>query len=81
MLKKEVIEAVKNGKFNIYSIDTIEDGIEMLTGMPAGELQPDGNYPEGTLNFLVSRRLQELSEAIKGKKDKEKNTDNKVNDS
>ena len=47
--------------------------------MPAGELQPDGNYPERTLNFLVSRRLEELSKALKeteeenGKKNKKKN--------
>ncbi|MEF9426317.1 MAG: AAA family ATPase [Candidatus Mariimomonas ferrooxydans] len=81
MLKKEVIEAVKNGKFNIYSIDTIEDGIEILTGMPAGELQPDGNYPKGTLNFLVAKRLRELAETMKGKKDEGKNSSNKVNDS
>lgn len=73
MLKKEVMEAVKNGKFNIYAIDNIEDGIEILTGMPAGEIQPDGNYPEGTLNFLVSKRLQELHEAVKEKKEEEKN--------
>jgi lon-related putative ATP-dependent protease len=71
MLKKEVVEAVKDGKFNIYAIDTIEDGIEILTGMPAGELQSDGNYPEGTLNFLVSKRLEELSKALKGKKEEE----------
>jgi len=72
MLKKEVSDAVQNGQFNIYAIDNIEDGIELLTGMPAGELQPDGTYPEGTLNFLVSKRLQELSEALKEKKEEEK---------
>ena len=78
-LKKETIEAVKTGKFNIYTIDNIEDGIETLTGLPTGELQPDGNYPEGTLNFLVSRRLEELSEAVKEKKD-EDNKNSKKND-
>jgi len=77
MLKKEVIEAVKNGKFSIYAIDNIEDGIEILTGMPAGELQPDENYPEGTLNFLVSKKLQELFEAVKEKKDEEKEKNKK----
>lgn len=78
-LKKETIEAVKTGKFNIYTIDNIEDGIEILTDLSAGELQPDGNYPEGTLNFLVSRRLEELSEAVKEKKD-EDNKNSKKND-
>jgi len=72
MLKKEVIDAVQNGQFHIYAIDNIEEGIELLTGMPAGQLQPDGTYPEGTLNFLVSKRLQELSEALKEKKGEEK---------
>ncbi|MCK5511466.1 MAG: AAA family ATPase [Thermodesulfovibrionia bacterium] len=67
ILKKEVVEAVKDEKFNIYTIDNIEDGIEILTGMPPGELQPDGNYPEGTLNFLVSKKLQQFSEALKEK--------------
>ena len=85
MVNKDVIEAVQDGKFNIYTIDNIEDGIEILTGMSAGELQPDGNYPEGTLNFLVSRRLEELSKALKetedenGKKNKKKEKNNKNN--
>jgi len=68
MLKKEVTTAVENGKFNIYSIDNVEDGIEVLTGMQPGVLQPDGTYPEGTFNYLVAKRLKELSEALKGEK-------------
>ncbi len=68
MLKKEVIEAVKKKKFSIYAIDNIEDGIEIFSGMPAGELQPDGKYPKGSFNFLVSKRLNELSKAGPGKK-------------
>ncbi len=72
MLKSEVVEAVRDGKFNIHTIDNIEDSIEILTGMPAGELQPDGTYPEGTLNFFVAKRLQELSEILKEKKESEK---------
>ncbi len=84
MISKKVIEAVQNGKFNIYSIDNIEDGIEILTGMPAGELQPDGNYPEGTLNSLVTKRLQQLAEVSKekeenDKKNKKKEKNNKNN--
>jgi len=68
MLKKEVIDAVTSGKFNIYSIDNVEDGIEPLTGMPPGELQPDGTYPEETFNFFVAKKLKELSEALKAEK-------------
>ena len=76
MIDNEVIEAVEDGKFNIYSIDNIEDGIKILTGMKPGELQPDGTYPEGTFNFLVATKLKELSEALKGDKDTEENNNN-----
>lgn len=68
MLKKDVVEAVKQGKFSIYPIDLVEEGLEILTGMPAGELQEDGTYPEGTVNYLVMKRLTEISEAMKEKK-------------
>lgn len=72
MLKDEVINAVKEGKFTIYPIDMMEEGLEILTGMPAGEIQPDGTYPEGTVNHLVMKRLEEITEAMKAKKKKEK---------
>lgn len=68
MLKKDVVEAVKEGRFSIYPIDLVEEGLEILTGMPAGELQTDGTYPEGTVNYLVMKRLTEISEAMKEKK-------------
>jgi lon-related putative ATP-dependent protease len=70
MLREEVVEAVKEGKFNIYAINRIEEGVELLMGIPAGELQPDGSYPEGTLNYLVEKRLTEIREALKEKKEK-----------
>ncbi|MGD2080445.1 MAG: ATP-binding protein [Nitrospirota bacterium] len=72
MLRDEVVDAVREGKFTIYPIDTMEEGLEILTGMPAGELQPDGTYPEGTVNHLVLKRLEEITEAMKAKKKKEK---------
>ena len=77
MLNNEVIEAVANSKFNIYSIENIEDGIEILTGMPPGELQPDGTYPEGTFNSLVAKKLKDFSEALKGEKEPENNNKGK----
>jgi lon-related putative ATP-dependent protease len=73
MLKSEIKDAVSNGQFSIYIIDKIEDGIEPLTGMPAGEMQSDGSYPEGTFNHLVAKRLEELSKAIKDDKKEENN--------
>lgn len=71
MLKQEVIDSVKEGKFSIYAIDRVEEGLELLTGMPAGELKEDGTYPEGTVNDLVMKRLEEISAALEKKKEKE----------
>jgi len=71
MLKKDVIDAVRDGKFIIYPIDRVEEGLEILTGMPPGEVKEDGTYPEGTVNYLVVKRLTEISEAVKEKKEKE----------
>jgi lon-related putative ATP-dependent protease len=65
MLKKEVVDAVKAGKFHIYPIATIEEGIEILTGLKAGELQADGTYPEGTLFRKVDERLKGIAEIVK----------------
>ena len=50
-----IVEAVREGKFSIYTIDKMEEGLEILTGMTAGELKEDGTYPEGTINYLVTR--------------------------
>jgi len=69
MLKKEVVDAVKDGRFSIYPIDMVEEGLEILTDMPAGDLMEDGTYPEGTVNYLVMKRLTEISEALKEKKE------------
>jgi len=65
MLKEELVEAVKAGKFHIWSVSTIEQGIEILTGIPAGERGEDGVYPEGTINYLVDKRLNEFGESMK----------------
>jgi lon-related putative ATP-dependent protease len=72
MLKSELIDAVREGKFNIYPIDRVEEGIEILTDIPAGELRDDGTYPENTLNYYVVKRLTEITEAVKEKKEEEK---------
>ena len=65
MLRKDVVEAVKKGKFHIYPVKTIDEGIEILTDVKAGELQEDGTYPKGTINFLVDQKLRELAEGLK----------------
>ncbi|MGO9377067.1 MAG: Lon protease family protein [Dissulfurispiraceae bacterium] len=71
MLKQEVVDAVKEGKFSIYAISMVEEGLELLTGMPAGEIREDGTYSEGTVNNLVMKRFDEISKALEKKKDKE----------
>jgi len=65
MLKPEVVEDVQQGKFHVYPIDTIDKGIELLTGVPAGEMLSDGTYPEGTINRLVDDKLSEFASIIK----------------
>jgi len=62
MLRQDVVEAVAEGKFHIYPIETVDQGIEILTGMPAGEPDEEGNYPEGTVNGLVQAELIKLAE-------------------
>lgn len=80
MIKKEVVEAVRAGKFFIYPIDRVEEGMEILTGLPMGELAEDGTYPEGSINYLVARRLQEISDAMKDKKEDSKDKEKENND-
>ncbi|OZV13834.1 ATP-dependent protease [Tissierella sp. P1] len=57
MLNDEVIMAVKDGKFTIYAIDTIDEGMEILTGIKAGELNESGEYEENTINAYVQEKL------------------------
>jgi ATP-dependent Lon protease len=66
MLRKDVVEAVSQGKFHIYPVKTIDEGIEILTGVPAGEKKPDGSYPEGSVNFRVNKKLLDLARSMKG---------------
>ena len=60
-LEDEVIDAVKKGKFHIYAISTIEEGIEILTGVPAGKKDKNGKFPLGTINYLAQEKLKKFS--------------------
>jgi predicted ATP-dependent protease len=62
MLNEKVKGAIADGKFHIYPIATIDEGISILTGVPAGECDEQGNYPEGTVNRAVIDRLKFLAE-------------------
>ncbi|PLX83630.1 MAG: ATP-dependent protease [Desulfuromonas sp.] len=64
MLQDEVVEAVREGRFHIWAVATVDEGVEVLTGVPAGEPQEKGSWPEGTVNFLVDRRLREMAETL-----------------
>jgi lon-related putative ATP-dependent protease len=61
MLRREVIEAVRAEKFRIYAVATIDEGIEVLTGVSAGEPDADGEYPEGTVNHAIRTRVRTLA--------------------
>jgi lon-related putative ATP-dependent protease len=62
MLRRDVREAVDNGQFHIYSVQTIDQGMEILTGLAAGEPDEKGEYPPESVNGKVQKRMQELSE-------------------
>jgi lon-related putative ATP-dependent protease len=65
MLRKDVVRAVKEGKFHIYPVKTIDEGIEILTGKEAGDRLEDGRFKEATMNDLVDKKLRELGSKIK----------------
>ena len=60
-LSDEVVDAVKNKQFHIYAVSTIDEGIEVLTGVPAGKKDKDGNFPAGTINRLVYEKLRKYA--------------------
>jgi len=76
MLRKDVVEAIEKGRFHVYAVTTIDQGIEILTGKKAGEKNAKGAYPKGTINYLVDQKLKELAEGLKDfgndKKEEEK---------
>ena len=82
MLNSEVIDAVKNGKFSIWAVNAIDEGIELLTGVNAGRERKDGSYTEGSVHGRVKARLKKmLSDSIQleqkfGKKTRKKNSKN-----
>jgi len=65
MLKGEVREAVSSGQFHVWSVEHVDQGIELLTGVPAGVRLSDGRWPESSINGLVDKRLQEMAESAR----------------
>lgn len=69
MLRDEVVEAVRSGRFHVYAVSSVDQGIELLTGVAAGQRDGDGSYPEGTVHSLVEQRLRELAKRRRGAHD------------
>jgi lon-related putative ATP-dependent protease len=85
MLRKDVVDSAKEGRFHVYSVKTIEEGMEILTGVRAGVPLPKGGYTKGSVNDLVDRRLRDLAQQMrdfgrpkksKGKKEDENRGEN-----
>ena len=81
MLAEEVVDAVSAGKFHIYPVGSVQQGIELLTGVPAGEKKvEDGSFPEGTVFGRVAARLDEIRDALKEESESEKGENDKSSD-
>ncbi|MGB5323760.1 Lon protease family protein, partial [Lutimonas sp.] len=71
MLKLEVVQAVKEGKFHVWAISTIDEGIELLTGVPAGKRLKNGSFSKDSVHYLVDQRIEGLNEILlKGNSEK-----------
>jgi lon-related putative ATP-dependent protease len=75
MLKEEVVEAIREGKFHIWPVRTIDEGIEVLTGVKAGERLPDGSFEPDTVNSMVDQRLSHMVEEMQKFMKAERHTD------
>jgi predicted ATP-dependent protease len=65
MLRSDVVEAARNGLFSIYPVTHVDEGIEILTGIPAGDFDEHGSYPPGTINGRAVAKLKEMAEKLK----------------
>ena len=66
MLREDVVDAARHGQFSIYPVATIDEGIEILTGVKAGERGAEGRFPAGTINRLVEDKLRTFAERARG---------------
>jgi Lon-like ATP-dependent protease len=70
MLRQDVREAADAGLFNLYPVKTIDQGIELLTGIPMGVTDEDGNYPTDSIGGMIQSRLKQLADKEDSKSDK-----------
>jgi len=66
MLRDDVVEAIKEGKFHVYAVKTIDEGLEILTGKTAGEADASGAFPKDSVNYLIAKRFGELNDSMRG---------------
>lgn len=81
MLKKEVVQAIKEKKFHIYPIKTIDEALETLTGTKAGKIRKDDSYKEDTINYLVDKKLKQLAKDFRNLSRDKKKEDNEQENS
>lgn len=62
MLREDVVDAIREGAFRVIPVSTVDEGIAILCGRPAGERGADGMFPEGTINYLVEAQLRQFAE-------------------
>jgi hypothetical protein len=65
VLRHDVVEAVREGRFHIYAVSTIDEGIEVLTGVPAGTPDETGAYPEDSVHGRVLSELENMAEKVR----------------
>ena len=73
MLRDEIIDAVRQGQFHIYSISTIDEGLELLSGLPDGVLRDDGSFTPGSFHDKVLKQLQAFNEILRGENEEREN--------
>lgn len=71
VLHQDVIDAVEAGQFHIYTVRTVDEALELLTGLTAGELNAKGQYPKKTLNALTMQKLSAIAELVNGSAEEE----------
>ena len=69
-MSDEIIDSVRKGKFHVYAISTINEGIEILTGVPAGVKNKNGKFPLGTINYLAEEKLRKYHDIASNKSNK-----------
>ena len=79
-LSREVVQAVEDRRFHVYAVSTIDEGIEVLTGVEAGEMGQDGKYPEGTIHSLVESRLEDMGKKARQSGPRQRDSENEPDD-